>query len=53
MLFLPPYAPEYNPIEQVWSKLNELLRRAETLTNVCHKVVCPCLFYFFIDYMLL
>lgn len=29
-LFLPPYSPEYNPIEKVWAKLKERLRRAST-----------------------
>ena len=33
VLYLPPYSPEFNPIEQAWSKLKELLRRAETLTR--------------------
>jgi transposase len=33
VLFLPPYSPEFNPIEQAWSKLKDLLRRAETLTR--------------------
>jgi len=33
VLFLPPYSPEFNPIEKVWSKLKELLRRLETLTR--------------------
>lgn len=26
--FLPPYSPDFNPIEQVWSKLKALLRSA-------------------------
>ncbi len=28
MLFLPPYSPDLNPIEQVFAKLKLLLRRA-------------------------
>jgi len=32
VLFLPPYAPELNPIEHTWSKLKALLRRAEART---------------------
>ena len=28
-LFLPPYSPDLNPIEQVFSKLKSLLRRAK------------------------
>lgn len=31
VLFLPPYSPEYNPIERTWSKIKTALRRAETL----------------------
>jgi transposase len=26
LLFLPPYSPDFNPIEQAWSKLKTLLR---------------------------
>jgi len=33
VLFLPPYSPEYNPIEQAWSKLKQLIRRLPTLTR--------------------
>lgn len=33
VLFLPPYSPEFNPIEKVWAKLKEILRRASTLTR--------------------
>jgi transposase len=29
LLFLPPYSPEFNPIEQVFAKLKTLLRTAE------------------------
>ncbi len=29
LLFLPPYSPDLNPIEQVFSKLKTLLRKAE------------------------
>jgi transposase len=32
-LFLPPYSPEFNPIERAWSKMKELLRRLPTLTR--------------------
>jgi len=31
--FLPPYSPEFNPIEKAWAKLKEILRRANTLTR--------------------
>lgn len=33
ILFLPPYSPEYNPIEKAWAKIKELLRRVDTLTR--------------------
>jgi transposase len=32
LLFLPPYSPDLNPIEQAFSKLKHLLRRAEPRT---------------------
>ncbi len=32
LFFLPPYSPDLNPIEQVFSKLKRLLRRAEERT---------------------
>lgn len=28
LLFLPPYSPDFNPIEMAFSKLNTLLRKA-------------------------
>lgn len=31
VLFLPPYSPEYNPIEKAWAKLKDILRRMPTL----------------------
>jgi transposase len=31
-LFLPPYSPEFNPIEQALGKLKALLRKAEERT---------------------
>lgn len=33
VLFLPPYSPEFNPIEKVWAKLKAMIRRVETLTR--------------------
>lgn len=33
VLFLPPYSPEYNPIEKAWSKLKQIIRRLPTLTR--------------------
>jgi transposase len=32
LLFLPPYSPDFNPIEQVFSKLKALLRMAAART---------------------
>lgn len=29
LLYLPPYSPDFNPIEQAWSKLKQLLRSAK------------------------
>lgn len=36
MLFLPPYSPDMNPIEECWSKVKEMLRRvsARTITTL-------------------
>ena len=31
-LFLPPYSPDFNPIEQVFAKLKALLRKAAART---------------------
>jgi len=33
VLFLPPYSPQYNPIESAWAKLKGILRRAQTLSR--------------------
>jgi transposase len=30
VLYLPPYSPDFNPIEQAWSKLKQRLRAAKT-----------------------
>jgi transposase len=32
LLFLPPYSPDFNPIEQVFAKLKHLLRKAKERT---------------------
>jgi transposase len=34
LLFLPPYSPDFNPIEQAFSKLKQHLRRAASRTTV-------------------
>jgi transposase len=33
LLFLPPYSPDFNPIEHAFSKVKEALRRAEARTR--------------------
>jgi transposase len=40
LLFLPPYSPDLNPIEQLFAKLKHLLRHAEprTVENTWRKV---------------
>jgi len=30
VLFLPPYSPEFNPIERLWAKLKDFVRRRST-----------------------
>ena len=32
LLYLPPYSPDFNPIEQAWSKIKERLRAAQART---------------------
>lgn len=31
--FLPPYSPDFNPIEKMWSKIKEFLRSAKARTR--------------------
>jgi transposase len=33
LLYLPPYSPDLNPIENMWSKVKQLLRGMEMRTN--------------------
>jgi transposase len=33
VLFLPPYSPDFNPIEKAWAKLKDILRRLPTLSR--------------------
>lgn len=33
VLFTPPYHPEFNPIEKMWGKLKDIIRRWDTLTR--------------------
>ena len=40
MIFLPPYTPEWNPIEPCWSKMKEFLRsRAAGTRNALEAAV--------------
>ena len=32
MKYLPPYSPDFNPIEQAFAKLNAMLRKAQART---------------------
>ena len=32
LLYLPPYSPDFNPIEQAWSKIKQRLRKAKART---------------------
>lgn len=38
VLFLPPYSPEYNPIERAWAKLKDFIRRLPTLTRAAFDI---------------
>ena len=33
LVYLPPYSPDFNPIEQAFSKIKGILRRAEARTR--------------------
>lgn len=33
VLFTPPYSPEFNPIEETWAKLKDIIRRFQTRTR--------------------
>ena len=33
ILFLPPYSPDFNPIEKMWSKIKAFLRKSEARTQ--------------------
>ena len=32
LLYLPPYSPDFNPIEEAWSKIKQFLRSAKART---------------------
>jgi transposase len=33
LMFLPPYSPDYNPIEMMWSKIKTILRKTKARTS--------------------
>ncbi|MCP4448069.1 MAG: hypothetical protein GY811_22450 [Myxococcales bacterium] len=33
VLYLPPYSPEFNPIEKAWAKMKDLMRKFNTMTR--------------------
>jgi transposase len=37
LVYLPPYSPELNPIENMWSKIKNYLRHASARTEKCFK----------------
>lgn len=42
--YLPPYSPDLNPIEQLWSKVKAFLRKAAARTQEClNKVIADAL----------
>lgn len=34
LLYLPPYSPDFNPIENMWSKIKQILRSADPRTEI-------------------
>ena len=40
LLFLPPYSPDLNPIEQVFAKLKHFLRKAQerSIDDICNRI---------------
>lgn len=40
LLYLPPYSPDFNPIENMWSKLKQFLRKvgARTFDTLCDAI---------------
>ena len=44
LLYLPPYSPDFNPIEQAWSKIKEILRTAKVrLLEALEAAIAPAL----------
>ena len=38
VLYLPPYSPDFNPIEMMWSKMKAYLRKAKARTKMLLEV---------------
>lgn len=43
LLYLPPYSPDFNPIEQAWSKIKQLLRSAKATSEALESAVAEAL----------
>ena len=40
LLFLPPYSPDFNPIEHWWAKLKAMIRRIRTADMTLKQAIC-------------
>lgn len=43
LLPLPPYSPDYNPIEKTWAHMKKYLRKVLPNYNTFQRLLCPCL----------
>ena len=41
LLYLPPYSPDFNPIEMAWSKIKQHLRSAKSRTVAALEQIIP------------
>lgn len=37
LLFLPPYSPDYNPVENIWKQMRDKVCRSRYYANIYHK----------------
>ena len=44
VLYLPPYSPDFNPIEMMWSKMKAILRKIKACTVDALLEALPCVF---------
>jgi hypothetical protein len=42
LIFAPPYSPEFNPVEEAWAKLKDIIRRLETTTREAFDSAVAC-----------